>query len=111
MSTPKMRAKVKVASVMPMLDQYGRITQEKLSLYGVAKNDGYPADGSDEDNTFAKFSPQVEFSLMIANPALLGAFSIGDTFYVNFTPVPENISAAADASVVASVAEPAASAA
>ena len=96
MTTVKMRAKVKVGNVMPMLDQYGRITQEKLSLCGVAKNNGYPKDGSDEDNTFARFSPQVDFTLMIANPALLGTFQNGDTFYVDFTPVPVDAPAVDD---------------
>ena len=41
----------------------------------------------DEDNSFAKFSPSVNFQIMIANPALLGKFASGDTFYVDFTPV------------------------
>lgn len=53
----------------------------------VAKNGAYPEDGSDEDNTFAKFSPSGVLDMQIANPDLLGKFKVGDTFYVDFTPV------------------------
>lgn len=48
----------------------------------------YPEDGSDEDNTYAKFTPGADLSMNIANPALFGSFKVGDTFYVDFTPVP-----------------------
>ncbi len=45
----------------------------------------YPADGSDEDNTYAKFSPQGELTLTIANPALIGGIEPGQKFYLDFT--------------------------
>ena len=79
---PKMRAKMRVGAIMPLGND-----QEALTMFGVAKNGSYAADGSDEDNTFAKFSPSAEFRLHLANPALVGTFTIGDTFYVDFTPV------------------------
>lgn len=83
----KMRAKVRVSGVFPFsAGPDGKITQERLMLSGVAKSSAYPADGSDEDNTFAKFSPSVSMDFMIANPALFGQFKPGDTFYVDFTP-------------------------
>lgn len=83
-----MRAKVCVSSVYPHRDpQTGETVSEMLTFHGVAKSDGpYPEDGSDENNTFAKFSPFVTFDILVANPALLGAFAVGDTFYVDFTP-------------------------
>lgn len=62
--------------------------QEQLKMTAVAKNGTYPADGSDEDNTYAKFSPAGELSLTIANPALLGKFKPGEKFYLDFTPAP-----------------------
>lgn len=81
----KMRAKLRVGSVMPhQVD--GQTTSERVVFYGVAKSGGYPEDGSDEDNTFAKFSPSAMFDIQIANPALIGKFTPGDTFYVDFTP-------------------------
>lgn len=81
MST-RMRAKVRVSDFKNRSE-----TQETVIFNPVAKPNGYPADGSDEDNTFAKFSPSGRFELTIANPALIGQFEIGDTFYVDFVPV------------------------
>lgn len=84
--TTKMRAKVRVSAVLPWQNGDGVVTQERLMFHGVAKNEGYPADGLDEDNTFAKFSPSIAFDMQVANPALIGKFAVGDTFYVDFTP-------------------------
>jgi len=82
-----MRAKVRVSGVFPHKDDKGVTSQERLMFSGVAKSGGYPADGSDEDNTFAKFSPSVSMDFIVANPALFGKFTPGDTFYVDFTKV------------------------
>jgi hypothetical protein len=49
----------------------------------------YPDDGSDENNTFAKFSPSGMLSLTIANPALIGKFAEGETYYLDFTRAPD----------------------
>ena len=76
----KMRAKLQIASVT----NHG--TAETLKLHGVGPKDGYGEDGLDENNTFAKFSPSVTLDITIANPALLGQFAPGETFYVDFTP-------------------------
>ena len=78
-----MRAKMKVDSVE--LFESG----ERVNMSPVCRPNGYPADGLDEDNTFAKFSPSGDLSLFIANPALFGAHKPGMKFYVDFTPVPE----------------------
>lgn len=77
----KMRAKLIVSSVMPSHNN-----TEVLMMTGVAAS-RYPEDGSDEDNTYAKFSPSATFHLHLANPALVGTFNVGDVFYVDFTPV------------------------
>ncbi len=82
-----MRAKVKVGAVTPYPNASGEVTQEILHFHGVAATK-YPADGSDEDNTFAKFSPSLNLQLHLANPALIGRFKPGDTFYIDFTPAP-----------------------
>lgn len=76
----KMRAKLRVGSVMPSFNN-----TEVLMFTGVAAS-RYPTDGSDEDNTYAKFSPSATFNLHLANPDLIGQFTVGDTFYVDFTP-------------------------
>ncbi|MBB4066764.1 hypothetical protein [Gellertiella hungarica] len=82
----KMRAKVRVGSVTPVQLHEGRVVQERLVFHGVAKKTPYGADGHDEDNTFARYSPSVNFDMMVMNPALIGTFTPGDTFYVDFIP-------------------------
>ena len=59
---------------------------EKLKFNAVAKSGPYPADGSDEDNTFAYYSPSASCEIFVANPALHGKFESGQKFYVDFTP-------------------------
>lgn len=61
-------------------------TTEKVNFAAVSKSGGYPADGSDEDNTFAKWSPSASCEIMIANPALHDKYKVGQKFYVDFTP-------------------------
>lgn len=58
---------------------------EKLTFHAVAKAGGYPDDGLDEDNTYAKFSPQASCEITVCNPALLGKFKPGKKYYVDFT--------------------------
>lgn len=79
MSTP-MRAKFIVASVEKFSGG------EKVKFNAVSKPNGYPEDGSDEDNTYARFSPSASCEIYIANPALLGKYEPGQKFYVDFTP-------------------------
>lgn len=77
----KMRAKVRIASI----EALG--TQEKLDFVFPAKDGPYPADGSDEDQQFARYSPSGSLVITVANPALLNKFTVGDTFYLDFVPV------------------------
>ncbi len=83
MTDTTMRAKLRVGSVIPQSAGY-----ETVKFHGVAAS-SYPEDGTDENNTFAKFSPSASFDIVIANPVLLGKFAPGDTFYVDFTPAPK----------------------
>ena len=75
----KMRAKFVVSSV----EKFG--SGEKLKFNAVAKSGAYPEDGSDEDNTYAKFSPSASCEIMVCNPALFGQFEPGQKYYVDFT--------------------------
>lgn len=77
---PKMRAKMQLNKI----EQH--VGCEVLHFSAVAAA-SYPSDGSDEDNTFAKFSPSAALSLTVANPALIGQFKPGEKYYVDFTPV------------------------
>lgn len=74
-----MRAKMKITKI----EQHESC--EVLHFTAVAKNSSYPEDGSDEDNTYAKFSPSGELKLTVANPALIGKFKAGEKYYLDFT--------------------------
>jgi len=76
----EMRAKMAIIKIEKHSAEY-----ETLHLCAVAKDGPYPSDGSDEDNTYAKFSPAGSLQLSIANPALIGKFSEGEKFYLDFT--------------------------
>lgn len=78
-----MRAKLQISSITKH-----NATCEQLKFHGVAAK-AYPADGSDEDNTFAKWSPSVALEITITNPALIGKFEPGQKFYVDFSPAAE----------------------
>jgi len=79
-----MRAKMRITSITKHPD-FG---QETLWFRTVGKDGPYPSDGSDEDNTFAKFTPSGTLEMAVQNPALFGKFTEGQTFYVDFTEVP-----------------------
>ena len=78
--TTSMRAKMVVSGVT------GNATSETLNFRAVCKSDGYPADGTDENNTFATWTPSANLTMCVNNPALVGKIKTGDTFYVDFTP-------------------------
>jgi len=81
MTTPRaMRAKMQITKIER--HQHGH---ETLHLVAVSKSGGYPADGSDEDNTYAHLSPSGALTLTIANPALIGTFEPGKKYYLDFT--------------------------
>lgn len=84
------RCKVRVESVrLYGSDGNGNHTQEEIQMRAVSGNkvkNGYPDDGSDEDNTYAKFSPSADFRLLVANPSLFGQFKPEQKFYIDMTP-------------------------
>ena len=76
-----MRAKMKVVKAEKKSETY-----EELAFSAVGPKGAYPADGSDENNTFAKWTPTANLSMSITNPALIGKFPVGQEYYVDFTP-------------------------
>lgn len=80
-----MRAKFLVVEVTPF-ERDGATVQENVKFRAVPKPEGYPEDGSDEDNTFAKFTPSADLSISINNPALFGRYEVGQKWYADFTP-------------------------
>lgn len=86
----KMRAKMQVWGVTQHMKhaaegETGELVGESLEFIPVARSDGYPEDGSDEDNSYAKWSPSGSLKLYVANPALFGQFVIGEKYYLDFT--------------------------
>lgn len=80
---PMSRAKMRVTSVLKM--EGGN---EKITMTCVAKSSAYPVDGTDEDNSFALWSPSGDLSITISNPALHGKFTPSKRFYIDFTEAP-----------------------
>lgn len=80
-----MRAKVKIDYVESFKDAVGNTTSENLIFRAVCKDGIYPADGSDEDNTFARWTPAAELKMSITNPDLFGKFAVGEKYYLDFT--------------------------
>ncbi len=74
-----MRAKLRVAKVEKLSQDV-----EILTFVAVGKHDGYPEDGSDENNTFSRWTPTADLKMSITNPALHGKFSEGQQFYLDF---------------------------
>ena len=77
-----MRAKMRVTSTK----KHEQVEQDDLMFSAVAKSDGYPEDGSDENNSYARWTPMAELKMSIQNPNLIGKFTVGQEFYVDFTP-------------------------
>lgn len=77
----RMRAKMVVINVEK------HETCQHLSFSAVGRSDGYPEDGSDENNNFAKWTPTARISMTVTNPALFDKFDTGQQFYVDFTAV------------------------
>ena len=59
---------------------------ETLEMTPVTPGSFGPS-GESEDNTFARWTPSGNLSLTITNPDLIGTFSPGDTYYLDFTKV------------------------
>lgn len=74
-----MRAKMKINYIDNRHDGY-----ETLYFNPVSAS-RYPEDGSDENNTYAKYSPSGMLSLTVTNPALHGKFAEGEEYYLDFT--------------------------
>lgn len=79
-----MRAKMQVREVI----LHGTV-QEQLKLSCVGGSAPFGKDGESEDNSFARWTPSGDCSLVINNPNLLGKFKMGQKFYLDFTEAAE----------------------
>lgn len=82
-----MRAKFIVNGVQEHFSDEAKTIKAGETLYmaPVAKSDGYPEDGHDDDNTFARWSPSGSLTLYVANPNLWGKYAVGTKHYLDFT--------------------------
>jgi len=60
-----------------------------VKFTAVGPTGTYPEDGSDEDNSYAKWSPSADLQITIANPALFGKLRPGQKFHADFSEAPE----------------------
>lgn len=81
MST-RMRAKFLVEKV----DKYE--SGQSLQMRPVCA-DQYGANGENEDNDFARWTPGGSLQMTITNPDLFDQFNVGDKYYLDFTKVEE----------------------
>jgi hypothetical protein len=87
-----MRMKVYVTEVKPL----GEPKCAELLSFSVVCPSKFEADGSSEDNSFARWSPSGGVSVTCNNPALFDKFVAGQKFYVDFTEAPDSPTAQAD---------------
>lgn len=80
-----MRAKVRVSQIDDAKASDGQLCGQTLHFQAVAASQ-YPEDGSDENNTFAKYTPSAYFTIDVRNSALFEKFAVGEEYYVDFTP-------------------------
>ena len=74
-----MRAKMKVVEIEK------HEGHQNVRFSAVSRPEGYPADGTDENNTFAKWTPSAELKMTITNPALFDKMTEGEEYYLDFT--------------------------
>lgn len=82
---PNMRAKVAVRSIGKAYEG-----AETLRFAPVMSNESFGPNGESENNTYARYTPSGAIDLTVTNPDLLGKFSEGEEYYVDFTPANEN---------------------
>lgn len=75
-----MRAKMRLTSVTP------GTASEAFKFTAVCGQAPFGKEGESEDNTYARWTPTATLDMQVTNPALLGKFKEGQTFYVDFTP-------------------------
>jgi hypothetical protein len=60
---------------------------ETLEMLPVTPGKFGPS-GESEDNTYARWSPSGNLRLTITNPDLIGTFTPGEAYYLDFTKAP-----------------------
>jgi hypothetical protein len=80
----------KIVQVQQHRNEKMELVQQTVYFFAVPKDTAYPEDGTDEDNSFARWTPQASCEITIANPNLWGKLVEGQRYYVDFTLAPPN---------------------
>lgn len=97
--TVTLRAKMRVNSVQ------STETQDIIDCHAVGLSSKYPDDGTDENNTYAKYTPEGSLNLTITNPDLLGQINAGDELILDITSVDKSSRTAAGKAAGAAIAK------
>ncbi|HEV8448561.1 MAG TPA: hypothetical protein VGQ44_17145 [Gemmatimonadaceae bacterium] len=81
---PMMRAKMSVREVTKPYEG-----AEQLHMAPVVSGETFGPNGESENNSYSRWTPSGSLSLVITNPNLHGKFTVGDEYYVDFTPAPK----------------------
>jgi hypothetical protein len=81
-----MRAKMQVTNVQ-IVGEDSTNPAEILSFTAVGKSEPYDEAGNDENNSYAKWTPQASLNMTVNNPDLFGKFAAGQEYYLDFTLV------------------------
>lgn len=57
---------------------------ESLTFFAVTDSEFGP-NGENDDNTYARWTPNGDLKMNITNPALLGKYKVGEKYYLDFT--------------------------
>lgn len=87
-ASTNMRAKFVVTGIKQYKNDGEPVHQEHIEMRAVcgdAVEHGYPKDGSDEDSTFSKYTPNAYLTMEIQNPNLFDVYNVGDKLYCDFS--------------------------
>lgn len=79
-----MRAKFELKSVYT--EENKRDGGEILQFSAVTEKP-FDEHGKNDDNDFARWTPNGELTMTVTNPNLWGKFSVGEKYYLDFTKV------------------------
>ena len=60
------------------------IIAQRLTFQAVSEKP-FHQDGTSDDNSFAKWTPDGKLTMTVNNPALFGKLKVGEKYYLTFT--------------------------
>lgn len=78
-----MKAKLRVVQVIDQ--RKNGFDNIEVNFMAVGPSGSYPEDGTDENNSYARWTPTADMHMVINNPNLMDKFEVGQEYYVDFT--------------------------